>query len=541
MTFTELPPVSSDHLVPFTGQLRLAVAAYLARFKGSTRYHTESDLRCYLVWCAARSLDPLAARRPHLELYVRWMQETRRFKPSTVSRRFSVTAGFYRTCVVDGLLEHSPAEHVRRPSVPPESPTLGFTHLQFEALLTAARESSNPCDFALVAMPGLLGLRIFEATGADIADLGEEHGHRVLRVCGKGTKIVLIPLPPAVGRAIDRAVGTRSGGPILLNTRGARMDRHAATRRLKRLAEVAGVQIARPHPHMLRHTFVTTMLDAGVDLRDVQIAARHADPRTAPRYDTTGPARTSTATRTTSWPPTWHPALDRAVAPTARPKARTALPMSVRSHLGYAGDPVVPDVSEVPATDHWRPGGRSAVCPPPMSECADGDARVVEHEARLVVGQAASELEDRRGVVVALGAALIGGARVVLAEPFDTEVQGPHVCGRGGRPGTNTQTHSMYGQGIGHGRGLQVDVETAIQVGSDLAIELPAAETVGLELNLTDTRRRSPGDPRASRSPVLVQPDRVVNHPGLAVLDSGGTSIDVIAMADGLEVDNLEP
>ena len=52
---------------------------------------------------------------------------------------------------------------------------------------------------------GCLGLRIFEATGADIADLGEEHGHRVLRVCGKGTKIVLVPLPPAVGRAIDRS------------------------------------------------------------------------------------------------------------------------------------------------------------------------------------------------------------------------------------------------------------------------------------------------------------------------------------------------
>ena len=93
--------------------------------------------------------------------------------------RFSVTAGFYRTCVIDGLLEHSPAGHVRRPSVPPESPTLGFTHLQFEALLTAARESSNPSDFALVAMLGLLGLRIFEATAADIADLGEEHGVQI--------------------------------------------------------------------------------------------------------------------------------------------------------------------------------------------------------------------------------------------------------------------------------------------------------------------------------------------------------------------------
>jgi len=77
-------------------------------------------------------------------------------------------------------------------------------------------------------MLGLLGLRIFEASSANIADLGEEHGHRVLRVCGKGTKVVLVPLPPAVGRAIDKAIGDRTRGPVLLNSRGARMDRHAA-------------------------------------------------------------------------------------------------------------------------------------------------------------------------------------------------------------------------------------------------------------------------------------------------------------------------
>ena len=63
------------------------------------------------------------------------------------------------------------------------------------------------------------------------------------------------------------------------------MDRHAATRRLHHLAEAAGIQVTRAHPHMLRHTFVTTSFDARVDLRDVQIAARHADPRTTLRYD----------------------------------------------------------------------------------------------------------------------------------------------------------------------------------------------------------------------------------------------------------------
>jgi len=103
-------------------------------------------------------------------------------------------------------------------------------------------------------MSGLPGLRIFEATGAGIADPGEEHGHRVLRVCGKGTKVVLVPLPPAAGRATGRAVASRVRGPILLNGRGARMDRHAATRCLRPPPEL--------HPgrlHGVRHlTHVTS-------------------------------------------------------------------------------------------------------------------------------------------------------------------------------------------------------------------------------------------------------------------------------------------
>lgn len=268
-----------------TDPLLRAVAAHLARYKGLTRTHTESDLRIYLRWCLEHHLDPLAAERAHIELYVRWMQEVRGFKASTISRRLSVVAGFYRTCAIDGIIPASPAEHVRRPNVPPESPTLGLSHLQFEAMLAAGKASSNVNDFALVAMLGLLGLRIFEACGANIEDLGEEHGHRVLKVRGKGGKVVQTPLPPAVQRAIERAVDGRTTGPILRCTRGTRMDRHSATRRLRALAKTAGVTTARMHPHMLRHTFVTTMLDAGVDLRDVQIAARHADPRTTMRYD----------------------------------------------------------------------------------------------------------------------------------------------------------------------------------------------------------------------------------------------------------------
>lgn len=261
------------------------MSAYLGRYRGDSRYHTASDLRIFLTWCTEQELEPLQTVRTDIERYVRWLQDVRRFQPSTVSRRLSVVVGFYRVCVIDAILPHSPADYVRRPVVPPESPTLGLGHLQFEAMISTARQSDNRNDYALIAMLGLLGLRIFEACRANISDIGEEHGHRVLRVRGKGGKVVLVPLPPAVARALDRAVEGREGGPILRNTLGARMDRHAATRRLKHLAAAAGIQMPTMHPHMLRHTFVTTMLDAGVSLRDVQIAARHADPRTTMRYD----------------------------------------------------------------------------------------------------------------------------------------------------------------------------------------------------------------------------------------------------------------
>ncbi|MGO4664462.1 hypothetical protein AB4Z14_21580 [Terrabacter sp. 2TAF16] len=113
---TDLPPESDT--------LRRAAAAYLARFKSQSRVHTESDLRAHLNWCRSHSLDPLTAERPHLKLNIRGMQEACPYKPSTVSRRIAVVAGFYRTCVIDAVLAHSPAEHVRRPNVPAESPTL---------------------------------------------------------------------------------------------------------------------------------------------------------------------------------------------------------------------------------------------------------------------------------------------------------------------------------------------------------------------------------------------------------------------------------
>jgi len=85
-SFADIPPAPGDAATQ-TDPLRRAADSYLTRFKGESRVHTGSDMRCYLTWCTARSIDPLTAGRLHLELYVRWMQEIRHYRPSTVSRR----------------------------------------------------------------------------------------------------------------------------------------------------------------------------------------------------------------------------------------------------------------------------------------------------------------------------------------------------------------------------------------------------------------------------------------------------------------------
>jgi len=114
--------------VPPVEPLRLAAAAYPARYKGPSRAHTESDLRSFLGWCAERSLDPPTAQRAHIELYVRWMQETRRFAP--FDRVTADVGGGLRNvincrdeCVDHGTVIHASEELVvRRGRRDPDEP-----------------------------------------------------------------------------------------------------------------------------------------------------------------------------------------------------------------------------------------------------------------------------------------------------------------------------------------------------------------------------------------------------------------------------------
>jgi integrase/recombinase XerD len=119
---------------------------------------------------------------------------------------------------------------------------------------------------------GLNGLRVSEACATDAEDLGFDRGHRTLRIIGKGNKPAVIPLVPRVVRTIDLALGERCDGPILHRHDGQRLDRRTAHRWVRSIGKRAGLGIV--HPHMLRAAFIMAALDAGVPLRDVQIAAR---------------------------------------------------------------------------------------------------------------------------------------------------------------------------------------------------------------------------------------------------------------------------
>jgi site-specific recombinase XerD len=205
-----------------------------------------------------------------------------------VTRRLCTIAGFYKYAVEEDLLEHSPAAHVRRPRLDYESHATALDRNELGALLVAAGLGS-PGEHALISLLALNGLRVSEATGADIEHLGQERGHRTLVITRKGGKVVTIPLAPRTARAIDLAIGERTEGPLFVTVDGRRLDRHGAARIVRRVTRRARIA-KHVSPHTLRHAFITAALDAGVPLRDVQEAASHADPRTTMRYDR---ARTS--------------------------------------------------------------------------------------------------------------------------------------------------------------------------------------------------------------------------------------------------------
>ena len=206
---TSLVPVQP---VLFTREEEFALAGFLAGYSGLTYEAYALDLRQYVTWCTEHHVVLFGARRADIETFGRHLETLGRAR-ATIARRLCTITCFYRYAEQEGLIAASPAVHVRRPRLDYESHATGLDRNEVGAMLVAAG-LGDARDHALISLLALNGLRVSEATGADIERLGLERGHRTLTILRKGGKIVTIPLAPRTARAVDLAVGERSEGPI---------------------------------------------------------------------------------------------------------------------------------------------------------------------------------------------------------------------------------------------------------------------------------------------------------------------------------------
>jgi integrase len=126
----------------FSDAERLALAGFLAGYRGLTREACALDLRQFTTWCRARSLSLFAIRRADIECFARDLEALGRAR-ATVTRRLCTIAGFYKYAVEEELLDHSPAAHVRRPRVDYESHAVALDRNELGAMLVAADRSLN--------------------------------------------------------------------------------------------------------------------------------------------------------------------------------------------------------------------------------------------------------------------------------------------------------------------------------------------------------------------------------------------------------------
>jgi site-specific recombinase XerD len=271
------------------------VDGYLASLRSErTRTAYLTDLRHFDQWCGRRNVALLDARRPDIDRYARDLERMGR-ATSTVSRRLSTISGFFRYLEEEGVVPFSPATFVRRPFVDRSIRSLGLDRAEAATLLDAAA-SASPRDHALICLLLLNGLRVSEACAANVADLGSERGHTTLSLLRRGEVGEVIPLADRTAAALKASLGGRRRGPLLHSgaaldpdagpsaLEAGRLDRHDATRVVRRLTRRAGIT-KHVTPQSLRHTMITLSIDAGVPLKDVQESAGHVDLETTRRYD----------------------------------------------------------------------------------------------------------------------------------------------------------------------------------------------------------------------------------------------------------------
>ncbi len=209
---------------------------------------------------------------------------------STIARRIAAVRSFYRHQMLLGDRADNPAAELTLPRRGRKLPRT-LSPSESERLIDAAAGSTprGMRDRALVELMYGAGLRVSETVGLTRTAVDLEG--RIVRVLGKGDKERIVPLGRPAAEAVRRylALGRphldrRHRPDLFLNARGGALTRAGAFLILRRLAEKAGLEPERVHPHLLRHSFATHLLEGGADLRSVQEMLGHADLSTTERY-----------------------------------------------------------------------------------------------------------------------------------------------------------------------------------------------------------------------------------------------------------------
>ena len=209
---------------------------------------------------------------------------------TTIARRVAALRSFYRHQVLLGTRNDNPAAELelpRRKRTLPRTLSPGEAERLIEAASGVTPRSLR--DRALVELLYGAGLRVSEAVGLERNGVDLEQ--RVVRCIGKGSKERVVPVGREAVEALRRYLSrgrpyldVRHRPELFLNARGGGLTRAGAFLILRRLAETAGLEPGRVHPHLLRHSFATHLLEGGADLRSVQEMLGHADLATTELY-----------------------------------------------------------------------------------------------------------------------------------------------------------------------------------------------------------------------------------------------------------------
>jgi len=194
--------------------------------------------------------------------------------PSLINRRISALNSFFNFLVDMEMIKTNPVKQSLRIRKVKQKVPEALTNDEIEKILQAARERCYR-DYLMVKTILYCGLRISELLSLKKTDILKVKGRKVLRVIGKGGKERFIPLPGKFARELEtyaKSVNTEKLFPITYQ--GAKYI-------FNKIAEKTGVKL---HPHKLRHTFATVLVDKGVDIRVIQAFLGHASPNTTARY-----------------------------------------------------------------------------------------------------------------------------------------------------------------------------------------------------------------------------------------------------------------